>query len=92
MQYATDCVHRIDQISLHSRSSRQRVDDEGKVGNQCMKQIEEEGNPRMDSSGLDNDVRSATAFYPGYQVDYQEISNDVRNTHTPSVMEWIEDS
>ena len=52
-----------------------------------MKQIEQEGNPRMDSSGLDNDVRSATAFYPGYQVDYQEISNDVRNTHTPSVME-----
>ena len=57
-----------------------------------MKQIEQEGNPRMDSSGLDNDVRSATAFYPGYQVDYQEISNDVHNTHTPSVMEWIEDS
>lgn len=59
-----------------------------------MKQIEEEGNPRMDSSGLDNDVISATAFYPGFPGrPHQEISNDVRNTHTPSVvMEWIEDS
>ena len=62
--YATDCIDRTEQTSLHSRSS---VNEEGKVGNECMKRIEAKGNPRMESSGLET-ILSAPAFYHGHQV------------------------
>lgn len=64
MYYATDCMDRVEQTSLHSRSS---VNEEGKVGNECMKRIEGKGNPRMESSGLEI-ILSAPAFYNGHQL------------------------